>query len=56
MVVHHVENHTQPDAMSLVHESAEIVRLAIEPNRREQTNSIVAPPEAAGEIGHRHHF
>ena len=56
MVVYHVENHPQAGAMSLVHETAEIVRLAIQPNRSELPNSVVAPSEAAGKISHRHHF
>ena len=56
MVVYHVENHPQAERVRLVHETAEIVRLAIQPNRCELPNSVVAPSEAAGKISHRHHF
>ena len=45
-----------PSAVRLVDEAAEIVGLAVERHRGEQADAVVAPAEAAREIGDRHHF
>ena len=40
--------------MGPVHEAAEVVGRAVEPGRGEQVDAVVAPAEAAGEVGDRH--
>ena len=45
-----------PSAMRVVDEAAEIVGRAVERDRGEQADAVVAPAEAAGKIGDRHDF
>ena len=54
VIVDHVEDHTQSGGVGAIDEAAKVVRLAIEPRRREQVHAIVAPAEPAGEFGDRH--
>ena len=42
--------------MSVIHETAEVVGLAVKAYGREPADAIVAPAEAAGEIGDGHHL
>jgi hypothetical protein len=42
--------------MGAVQEAAKVVRLAIEVAGREEIDAVVAPAEAAGELGDRHHL
>ena len=56
MVVDDVDNDREADRMSAVDKAAQVVGPAVEPRRREQIDAVVAPAEAAGEIGDRHHF
>ncbi len=56
VVVDHVEDHAQADGVGAVDEAAKVVGRAIEPRGREQVDAVVAPAEAAGKVGHRHHL
>ena len=54
VVVHHVEDHGQAEAVGAVDEPAEVVGPAVAVERGEQIDAIVAPAKGAGELGHRH--
>ena len=54
VVVHHVEEHGQAEAVGAVDEPAEVVGRAVAVERGEQIDAVVAPAEGAGELGHRH--
>ena len=56
MVVNHIEDHCDPEPVRLINKPAKVVRRAVEPCRGEQVHSVVAPAEAACEIGHWHHL
>src|SRR5260370_1047063 len=44
----------QPGGVGAVDEAAEVVRGAVQPGRGEQVHAVVAPAEAAGEVGDGH--
>ncbi len=54
MVIDHIEDHADSGAVRVVHKTAEIVGRAINRHGSEPADAIVAPSEAAGEIGNRH--
>ena len=54
MVVDDVEDDRDAERVRAIDKAAEIVRPAVEPGRREQIDPVIAPAEAAGEIGDRH--
>jgi hypothetical protein len=54
VVVDDVEQHAEPDRVGAIDEAAEVVGLPVEPARGEEIHAVVAPAEAAGEIGDRH--
>ena len=54
MVVDDVEDHRDAERVRAIDEAAEIVRATVEPGRREQIDPVIAPAEAAREIGDRH--
>ena len=56
VVVDDVEDDAKAEGMGAVHEAAEVVGRAVQPGRGEQVHAVVAPAEAAGEVGDRHHF
>ena len=56
MVVDHVENDAHPERVGAVDERAQVVGLAVEVRGRIEVDAVVAPAEAAGELGHRHHL
>ena len=56
MVVDDVQDDGQPMAMRLIHEPAQVVRLAVEAGGREEIDAVVAPAESPGELGDRHHL
>ena len=54
VVVNHVEDHRQAEAVGAVDEPAEVIGPAVAVERGEQIDAVVAPAEGAGELGHRH--
>src|SRR4051812_17842019 len=54
VVVNDVEDDPEAEAMGLVDEAAEIIRLAIGPRRRPPIDPVVAPVPTTGEVGNRH--
>ena len=52
VVVDHVEQHGQAQAMGLVDQPAEVVGPAVASRRGEQVHAVVAPAAAAREVGH----
>ena len=56
VVIDHVEDDGEADTVGLVDEAAQIIRLAVETRRREHADAVVAPTEASGEVGDRHHL
>src|SRR5580700_10835677 len=53
VVVDDVQDHSDPERVSFIHEAPEIVRLAVEPGWREQLHAIVAPAELPRKIRDR---
>ena len=56
VVVDHVEDDRNPRGVRRVDEPAEVVRTAVEMRRRKEVHTVVAPAEAALELGDGHHF
>src|SRR5579862_8341438 len=56
MVVNHVEDDTQAECVGTLDEAAEVIRPAVQARGSKQINPIIAPAEAARELGNRHHF
>jgi hypothetical protein len=56
VVVDDVQDHAQSEPVCAIHEGPQIVGRAVEPTRREEIDAVVAPPESAGKLGHRHHL
>src|SRR5579871_714133 len=54
VIVDHIEGYRDAVLMGCVDERSHVVRLAVEPGGREEIDAVIAPPEAAGEIGDRH--
>ena len=54
VVVDDIQDHPDAQLVGPVHETAEIVGLAIEPGGSEQVHTVVPPPEFPGEVGDRH--
>ena len=56
VVVDDVEDDGEAVAMRLVHEAAQVVGLAVDMRGGEEVDAVIAPAEAAGELGDRHHL
>ena len=56
VVVHHVDDHAEPGAVTGVHEAFETLRTAIGVVWGKQVDAVVAPPPIAREFGDRHHL
>ena len=56
MVVNHVQNDADAHSVGAIDEATEIIRRAVQPGRREQIDTVIAPAKAAGELGDGHDF
>src|SRR5690606_25998504 len=54
MVIYHVEVNGHSQAVRVVDQPPQVVRLAIRPGRGEKSSRIVPPVPPAGEVGNRH--
>ncbi|MCW0423767.1 hypothetical protein NB713_001710 [Xanthomonas sacchari] len=56
VVVDHIQEHAQAQAVGLVDQCLEFVGMAVGRGRRVRQHAVVAPVVAAGELGQRHQF
>lgn len=56
VVVDNVEDDGKAGSVRAVHEPPQVVGPSVEPGGREQVHPVVAPTEAPGKVGHRHHL
>src|SRR6516225_4924943 len=54
VVVDDVQNDAEPDAMRLVHQAPQVIRLTVDGAGRKQSDAVITPVEAAGKSVHRH--
>src|ERR1700730_7466656 len=54
MVIDHIEDHAESQAVSFIDESPKIVRHAVQMCRRKQVDSVISPAKTSWKIGHRH--
>jgi hypothetical protein len=56
MIVYDVENYAHTMRVRVINEKTEIIRRTIQSRRREEIDTVVTPPECAGELCDRHYF
>ena len=54
MVIDHIQNHSQAQAVRVIHEGTQIIRVSVQPRWCEKIHAIVSPAEPPREIRHGH--
>ena len=56
MIVDDIEDHGDPEGMSVVYKAAKVLGPAVQAGRREEVDAVISPAEPTCELRHGHNF